>query len=560
MKDHVDALLSALTEEGCEGVRTRMSAVLAAIRTPLDGASTRRLLDELRSQRCFSPMRTFAAAAVPAADGSLLVYVKRQLAQAMIELGDLGAAVDLLQRLVRELEPGGTSKDRSEAFGLLGRALKQRFVEAVSGGATGQDELRAAVDAYARGFAVGWDPGWHGANLVALSARAMRDGFSAGTDDADTWAHRVLDHLEETERVRWTPWHYASAGEAYLALGDDAKIAEYFACYWNLLNADGFALAGTERQLIEIWGLSSRSPDPLQSALMVNLEARKLMAARGAARYSPGDLKDLVSQLRTASERAEATFGAGSALPLERVLRLLKCARSVCRVADVNNPDRAGTGFLVRGIDLVPPREGAFVLTNHHVLRGDEAPDALLATEDYAASIDAKWAQAEFHFWNGEPERRTIRIRGILRHSCRADADFTVASLEDTVPADLALPLSNSLKPLGSRNVVDPRQRVKVILIGHPQGGSLGFSVSDNEVVDHELDDNPRDRPRRIHYRTPTQPGSSGSPVFHHETLEVVGLHRSGRARPLRDDWPRARPDQVYEANEAVAIRSVLGL
>ena len=115
-------------------------------------------------------------------------------------------------------------------------------------------------------------------------------------------------------------------------------------------------------------------------------------------------------------------------------------------------------------------------------------------------------------------------------------------------------------KPLGSRNVVDARQRAKVFIVGHPKGGDLSFSVSDNEVVDHELDDEPCDRPRRIHYRTPTEPGSSGSPVFHHASLEVVGLHRTGRAKPLRDDWPRARDDEIYEANEAVSMRSLLGL
>ena len=115
-------------------------------------------------------------------------------------------------------------------------------------------------------------------------------------------------------------------------------------------------------------------------------------------------------------------------------------------------------------------------------------------------------------------------------------------------------------KPLGSRNVVDARQRAKVFIVGHPKGGDLSFSVSDNEVVDHELDDEPCDRPRRIHYRTPTEPGSSGSPVFHHKSLEVVGLHRTGRAKPLRDDWPRAGDGEIYEANEAVSMRSLLGL
>ena len=558
MKDQVEALLAALTEEGCEGARKQMPAVLEAICKPLEAPPTRRLLDELRSQRCFRAMRTFAQEAVKVAEGGLQVYVKRQLAQAMIELGDLSAATDLVQGLIAELNAGGSARDRSEALGLLGRAHTQRFVDAVKGGSRGGNELQAAVDAYAKGFAVGWDPGWHGANLVALAARARRDGFSPSTDSAETWADRVLERLEENERIRWSPWDYASAGEAYLALNDEKKIAEHFACYWNLLNADGFALAGTERQLTEIWEFTKDSPDPLRASLVLHLEARKLTAARGATRYSPEDLKTLTAQLVTASSRAEATFGAGSALPLGRVLRLVSLAKSVCRISDVNNPSRAGTGFLVRGSDLAPPRPGAFVLTNHHVLHSDEASTDLLATPDYAGSIDAKWAQAEFHFWEEKAARKTIRIDAVLRHSCRADADFAVASLVEQIPAELGLTVSSSPKPLGSRNIVDPRQRAKVILIGHPKGDDLSFSFSDNEVVDHELDDQVRERPRRIHYRTPTEPGSSGSPVIHHETLEVVGLHRTGRATPLREDWPRAKPDEVYEANEAVAVCSLV--
>jgi len=90
-------------------------------------------------------------------------------------------------------------------------------------------------------------------------------------------------------------------------------------------------------------------------------------------------------------------------------------------------------------------------------------------------------------------------------------------------------------------------------------GGALSFSLSDNEVVDHELDDAPSrpHHPRRIHDRAPTQPGSSGSPVFHHETLEVVGLHRTGDATPLRDDWPRGPNEVKVEANEAVSIHPI---
>jgi hypothetical protein len=200
------------------------------------------------------------------------------------------------------------------------------------------------------------------------------------------------------------------------------------------------------------------------------------------------------------------------------------------------------------------------VLTNHHVVYGKEAEAGLLATKDYEAAIHFSRAQAVFHFWKGAMEAKTFRLGDVLRHSYRAEADFAVAPLKGAAPVGLALKLSRNPKPLAPASITDPGQRAKVIVIGHPNGGGLSFSLSNNEVVDHELDDTPRDRPRRIHYRTSTERGSSGSPVLHHETLEVVGLHRTGNATPLRDDWPRAKADTVYEANEAVAVRSLLGL
>jgi V8-like Glu-specific endopeptidase len=559
LKAEVAALQQALSESGCAGAAARTKALTAALDPPLDDKLTRTVLDTLRSQRCFEAMRTFAGEAAKVAQDGLLVYVQRQLAQAMIELGDLGEAVALLEDLANRVGPAAHPQDRSEVHGLMGRALKQRFVLAVAGGAKGEEELRAAVQAYCRGYAVDYDPGWHGANIVALVARAERDCFGAGTDSAAVWAQRLLAELQGRARVSWGPWDYASAGEAYLALDDDDNVADCFGQYWNMSNADGFALAGTERQLKEIWCITADSHDDLLASLVLHLEARKLTASKGGARYTPAALAKLAEGLRGATARAEATFGAGSAIPLHKVLDLLQRARSVCRIGDVHDPQRAGTGFLVNGADLNPPRDGMFVLTNHHVLHGPEADDALLESDDYRGSIDVERAKAEFYYWNGAPQLKTIKIVKILDSSPRNKLDFALASLEEAVPATVALPLSHSVKPLGSRNNRSADRRAKVIVIGYPNGGELSFSVSDNEVVDHELDDTPRDPPRRIHYRAPTEPGSSGSPVFHAETLEVVGLHRSGRVKPLRDDWPREK-DEVYEANEAVSVRTLLGL
>lgn len=556
MKEEVDGMLKALGESGCQGAQDCMPALLAAIRSPIDPGLTRIVLDALRSQRCFALMRIFAEQAARAADGGLLVYVKRQLAQSQIELGLLDDAIALLEGLAQDVAHGGSSRDRSEVTGLLGRALKQQFVMAVSAGGKGEDELRAAVRPSIQVYDL--DPSWHGANVVALAARAERDGIALDTDSAESWARRLLDDLQDKGRPAWGPWDYAAAGEAYLALGMRDQVADCFAHYWNMANVDAFALGGTKRQLQEIWQIGSASHDEFLSSLLLHLEARRVCASRGSACYSPADLVRIAARLEEASGRAEATFGAGSAIPLRKLLDLIGRARAVCRITDPYQPSKGGSGFLVDGADLSPRLEGVFVLTNHHVLHGREASDDLLASEDYKGAMDVQRAEAEFSFWGGEAKSRTVKLDEVVRHSPRGEADFALASVREDLPSECALRPSRAPKPLGSRNVVDPRQKAKVFVVGHPGGNTLSFSVSDNEIVDHELDDDPCDHPRRIHYRAPTEPGSSGSPVLHGETLEVIGLHRSGRVGPMRDDWPRARPDEIYEANEAVSMRALV--
>lgn len=560
MKDEVDALLKALSESGCEGAEAAMPALLGAIKKPVDEDLIQKALGSLRGQSCFGLMKEIANQVIEVVGEDTPIQVRLQLAQAKIDLGRLDEAIALLDALKQKADRDGTARDRSELTGLLGRARKQRFVKAVSKGEGGEEDLRAAVEAYSELYDS--NPAWHGANLVALIKRAENEGIDVDSERAETWARKLLRDLKSKGRPEWSPWDYASAGEAYLALEDEEGAADCFAHYWNMSNADPFALAGTERQLREIWRITPDSDNKFLASLLVHLEARKLTAAGSGAKFTPEDLQRLASHIQAVSGDAEATYGAGSAIPLERMLFLISKARSICQIIDINDQGKAGTGFLVAGADLGldPPHEGVFVLTNHHVLHGDEADDDLLARTEYRGSIYIENAQAVFHYWEGEPKCHTIKLKEIVAWSPRSELDFTVASLAEPVSEDLKLELCTESRPLGSRNNKDAVQRAQVFVIGHPEGGDLSFSVSDSEVVDHQLDGKPCDGPRRIHYRTPTEPGSSGSPVFHHTNLKVVGLHRSGKVHPLRPDWPQRKPDEAYEANEAVSIRSVLKL
>ena len=54
-----------------------------------------------------------------------------------------------------------------------------------------------------------------------------------------------------------------------------------------------------------------------------------------------------------------------------------------------------------------------------------------------------------------------------------------------------------------------------------------------------------------LHYRAPTEGGSSGSPVFE-EQWKLIGLHHAGGST-----MPRLNGKGTYEANEALRIDEI---
>ncbi|MFD7967298.1 trypsin-like serine peptidase [Streptomyces clavifer] len=99
-----------------------------------------------------------------------------------------------------------------------------------------------------------------------------------------------------------------------------------------------------------------------------------------------------------------------------------------------------------------------------------------------------------------------------------------------------------------------------VNVIGHPSGRLKEIALRDN-ALQVRLDD-------FLHYRTDTEPGNSGSPVFN-DQWEVVALHHSGvpktdaQGRVLRKDgqiWQRADGDDAidYVLNEGARTSSIL--
>jgi V8-like Glu-specific endopeptidase len=204
----------------------------------------------------------------------------------------------------------------------------------------------------------------------------------------------------------------------------------------------------------------------------------------------------------------------------------MRC-RAVARVQTADD-DGVGTSFLVAGPDLHPDLPPLVIVTNGHVV-----PEGL----------DAGQAHVAFHGLDDDPGRQAgFRVADRWWYQPSADGGLDTTLLElDGYPQDVVpTPLARALppKPLDGR---------RAYVIGHPSGLTQPqFSLQDNMLLDYDN--------RVLHYRSPTEGGSSGSPVFDDE-WRLIGLHHAGST------WmPRLnRAGGTYAANEGITIEAIRG-
>jgi hypothetical protein len=176
----------------------------------------------------------------------------------------------------------------------------------------------------------------------------------------------------------------------------------------------------------------------------------------------------------------------------------------------------------------------AVFVTNAHVL-GDAGVPIEAATVTFELLPAA----------GGQPQH--YRVSELLFTSpmgqfgvCRPEPeslDTALVSLRD-LPDDSACLRSTATLPQ-----LTPKARAFVV--GHPRGATLQVSLHDSQLLDFD------DTHRLMHYRTPTEPGSSGSPVFN-ESWEVIAVHHGGSER-----MPRLHGAGTYQANEGIAIKAI---
>ncbi len=501
-------------EELCKEISDKIKSQTEVI----DEKFAKDLLFLLRRKRQFALMAQLAD--VILRSGLNTLQVRRQYAQALIDQGMLTPAEIVLRSIVQDAQDNKT--EELEARGLIGRIYKQLYVnnnDPVS--PANRTNLERALNEYL--FVYRLDPKanwWHGINTVALAERARRDGFpTAGLPDDKKLAQDLLADILAKEAASAEPlyyWDVATKVEVCVALGKDKEAAETAREYVETANADAFEIASTLRQFEEVWQLKDTAPPG--NLLLPILRAAHLQRAGATLRGDPTALKAEANALADNMKDLQSIFGQDRMQTYIWYRKGLETCDSVARIERKNGKGH-GTGWLVNASDFFPGQNGKLLLTNNHVISPSPNPRAIFPDE---CRVNF---QAMGEILEVEDE--------VVWYSSYLDLDATFLKLK-AEPKAKAVSLYNH-----ALQIADPMPRLYII--GHPRGRDLELSLQDNHLL--ALTETV------LHYRTPTEPGSSGSPVFEPEDWRVTALHHKGSGETNRLDGTGS-----YEANEGISI------
>ena len=500
----------------CDGLIRRIHQEPAAF--PEQAA--RSVLASLRGKRQFALIVRVAEAILRS--GQTAPRVRRQYAQALIDQGILLAPESILQAVAAESLAGDSQV--AEAHGLLGRIYKQLYVNTdAPASRSARAFFERALSEYLQTYQL--DPAqhyWHGINVVALLHRGRADGIDVSqAPSPDDLARGILAALPAAST---DPFELATRMEAYVALGRFGDAERTATEYVEHTAADAFEFASTLRQLEEVWRLQpDRSPG---STILPLLRAARLRHEGGALEASPAQVDEEIDRVRHAASQLERVFGDDKTVTLKWYETGLLRTKSVARIEKLTGKGH-GTGWLVRAKDFFPQgiagvdASQLLVLTNAHVVNETGSADGL-APADAQANFQGLGEAIEFGriVWSSPPDKM----------------DATFLTLKD-VPTAAPIPVSE-------KKVALTKPPARLYIIGHPGGRDLELSLHDNLLLGCNE--------RLLHYRTPTEGGSSGSPVFDADGWRAVGLHHAGGTFERLDG---TRPP--YQANEGITMVAI---
>jgi len=377
---------------------------------------------------------------------------------------------------------------------------------------------------------------WHGINAVALTARAARDGLKkvdgVSRFQFKTAARRIQAQMK-AQGDQADIWQIATAAEAAVALGDLDAARDWIIRYTSKGGADAFEFASTLRQFKDVWQLDDRDP---QQALILQLLRTALLDAEGGQVELATPQRELsMAREMLANPTLEKVLGADRYKSYRWYATGLARAARVGKVCDSFGAGM-GTGFLLPAQAVHPSIQGWVFVTNAHVISEDPAEQA-----GSPASLPPQAARIKFEAADAEGTEH--HVAQVLFSSPRSRLDCTIVTLAAGPDAAEEIPTAANLPLLGKNQ--------RVYVIGHPRGGGLSFSLADNLLLDHEAP--------KIHYRAPTEGGSSGSRRPGADGWRCDGATRGGKGgrwNRLRDRRPWVQADRCGGGAEAARGRS----
>lgn len=514
--------VNAFDKEGSAALCEKLIADISQSADPYPPKEAGDVLNLLRKKRMFKLMQMVADALIMSGQND--AKVRRLHAQGLIDDGtNMAAAIGILDGLIADTQ--NNPSENAEARGLKGRLYKQIYVNAVS--ARNRQNIERAVRSYFDVYESAPEVHlWHGINVVALLLRASRDGFALeGFPAPEKLAQDILTVIKKKDKNEEAKqWDFATACEACIALNKTEEAKGWLGKYLTANYADAFELASTLRQLEEVWQVEITSE--LGKLILTPLRAELLKREGGALELSVQDLLPENNEQPPSKQKYEKVFGADSFQTYKWYMLGQARCRAVARIGR-DESQGYGTGFLIKGSELNKNFGDELVLlTNAHVVSND--PQVI---RDQHALVPNE-AVVTFEAL----DKTTYKVAKLLWTSPPHELDATVLQLDKPVNDPDIYPLAEVLP------IIETSARVYII--GHPAGGTLSISLQDNALLAH--------KDPKIHYRTPTVGGSSGSPVFN-RNWDLIGLHHSGDMTMMKLDGTG-----TYQANEGIWIRAII--
>lgn len=554
LRKTIDELIKSANAGNDDGIAIgvyELQQQLAQSAAPLRRDDADNIMEALKSARAFDAMTGIAEKLI--ARGQDHAKLRRLYAQALIDRGQITAAIEILTTIVNSR--GAPEAEIVEGTGLLGRAHKQLFVQSAASKAPSRsDNLKNAIEYYKRSVRNRplAEAAWPVINVISLAKRGEREGLPfASSVGATRLASSLTADLKPKADRGDDPWDLATMGEAYLAQGDVKQAAHWFGRYANHKDIDSFQLAGTIRQLEEVWGITADGSE--QGQMLMALKTRLLTKRGGQVTLTPEECVGVLTNTALpTSAVAQSILGQEGPVRFEWLALGMQRPPAIARICRRTGMAE-GTGFLVDPNQLSSRLANLFpnellLLTNIHVISKSPHPSAMTPEE------------ARIYFdHDSDPGDKAYNCVTVWE-SPQHELDAALLSLDPPIrPSDIRpCPLAedrvfDAMKARAELGADGRGTPSNVYIIGHPMGQRLCFSMHDTEVLDKGAPQGGKHE--YLHYRTPTQKGHSGSPVFDDSDWRVVALHHAGSEnsmiRRLTD------PAKRHKANEGISVKSI---